>query len=174
MAEIIERLRNRLSTPANQLEKEEECRAAAVLVPIFIRKGKIGVVFIKRPLSMRHHRGQFAFPGGSCDECDATLEETALREAKEEIGLDSHNVDIIGRLDDIRTGSRFIVTPIVGVFSHPYSYVLNPAEVDFVIEPLLSELKAVYGIYGVEYYYGKHLIWGATARILMQLLNTVY
>lgn len=174
MAEIIERLRNRISTPANQLEKEEECRAAAVLVPIFIRKGKIGVVFIKRPLSMRHHRGQFAFPGGSCDECDTTLEETALREAKEEIGLDSHNVDIIGRLDDIRTGSRFIVTPIVGVFSHPYSYVLNPAEVDFVIEPLLSELKAVYGIYGVEYYYGKHLIWGATARILMQLLNTLY
>jgi len=173
MAEIIERLRNRLSTPTNQL-KEEECRAAAVLVPIFVRKGKIGAVFIKRPLSMRHHRGQFAFPGGSCDEDDATLEATALREANEEIGLDSYDVDIIGRLDDIRTGSRFIVTPIVGVFSHPYSYVLNPAEVEFVIEPLLSELKALYGIYGVEYYYGKHLIWGATARILMQLLNTLY
>jgi len=164
-------LRRRLSLPAKHLEGEG-CRLAAVLIPLFKKKGKIGTVFIKRPLTMRNHRGQFAFPGGACGEGDGSPEETALREAEEEIGLDPRDVQILGRLDDIKTGlSRFIVTPVVGVIPHPYAYVLNPAEVDLLIEPLLSELEPVYGEYGVEYHFGRHLIWGATARILVQLLD---
>jgi len=134
---------------------------------------------------VKHHKGQISFPGGAFDEEDGDLRKTALRETFEEIGLKEKDVRIIGILDDIVTSTKFVVTPFVGYFSYPYPFRLSQREIDELIEVPLSflfdlecfserervegELREVV----FNYQYGKHAIWGATARILKQFLELI-
>ena len=158
---------------------------AAVLVPLFQKGGDCHLLFTKRSEEVKYHKGEISFPGGVVDEEDLELINTALREAYEEIGLKESDVQIIGVLDDIVTITEFIVTPIVGLFPYPYPFKVSEAEIVELIEvPLASLLdedcfseREIFrggrneGVYA--YQYGKHIIWGATARILKQFLDLI-
>jgi 8-oxo-dGTP pyrophosphatase MutT (NUDIX family) len=158
---------------------------AAVLVPLFKKGEDCHLLFTKRSDQVKYHKGEISFPGGVVDEEDLELISTALREAHEEIGLKRSDVQIVGILDDIVTITEFIVTPIVGIFPYPYPFKVSEVEIAELIEVPLSSLlgdeffskkEIVRGgqkevVYA--YQYEKHIIWGATARILKQFLDLI-
>ena len=158
---------------------------AAVLVALFKKGEDCHFVFTKRSDKVRYHKGEISFPGGVFDEKDGDFQRTALREAHEEIGLREEDVQIIGLLDDIVTTTQFVVTPFVGLFPYPYTFKLSAIEIDELIEvPLASLLdENCFGEREIfrggrqeavpAYQYGKHIIWGATARILKQFLDLI-
>ena len=157
-------------------------REAAVLVPLLVRDGCPHVLFTKRPPTLRHHAGQYSFPGGSRDPEDATPLHTALRETREELGIDVSGVRVLGPLDEVPTLTEFRIQPFVGVIPHGLEYRLSPDEVEFILEVPLealldpairrTERHHVRGVeYEVDFYtFGTHVIWGATGRILSELL----
>jgi 8-oxo-dGTP pyrophosphatase MutT (NUDIX family) len=158
-------------------------REAAVLVPLLLREGTPHIVFTKRPTTLRHHAGQYSFPGGSRDPEDTTPLHTALRETREELGIDVSGVRVLGALDEVPTLTEFRIQPFVGVIPQGLEYRPNPDEVEFVLEVPLphlmepairrTERRSVRGMeYDVDFYtYGTHVIWGATGRILRDLLR---
>ncbi len=152
---------------------------SAVLIPLFIKDGEYHIVFIRRSQQVKDHKGEISFPGGLCEKCDEGPEKTALREAFEEIGIHSHDVEVLGILDDIRTVStRYRVTPVAGSIPYPYSFIINTREVDETMEIPLSQLlcegngnkesitRDGVTYTGSVYRYKQYVIWGATARIL--------
>lgn len=156
-------------------------RPAAVLVPLVDRADHLTVLLTQRTAHLAHHAGQISFPGGRIEPGDPTARATALREAREEIGLDADRVDIVGRLDDYVTGTGFVIAPIVGLVRPPYTLAPDPAEVEdvfevplaFILDPANHQRHSrVFN--GVErsYYampYGQRYIWGATAAMLINL-----
>ena len=159
---------------------------SAVLVPIFYNNGKLHILLTRRSEKVLHHKGQIAFPGGAHNEADASLLETALRESMEEIGLDPRDAEIVGELDDTpTTTSGFIITPFVATIPYPYKFTPNPNEIaeifDVPVHTLLrkatvrQEPQSINGepIIELFYEYEGIIIWGATARILKQLLNLI-
>jgi 8-oxo-dGTP pyrophosphatase MutT (NUDIX family) len=161
-------------------------RPAAVLVPIVARDGMATVLLTQRASHLRQHSGQIAFPGGKIDETDGSPVHAALREAREEIGLDARHVDPIGYLDDYVTGTGFRIFPVVAIVQPPFDLTINPAEVDdvfevpveFLMEPanhLLHERE--HGGVSRRFYampYGERYIWGATAGMLRNLYVRLY
>jgi 8-oxo-dGTP pyrophosphatase MutT (NUDIX family) len=181
--EIVDRLRARL--PDNPPTPEtSERRAAAVLVPLFVVDGEVGVVLTQRTAHLRRHSGQVSFPGGAWEPGDANLKETALRESFEEIGLDPLDVDVLGAMDDVDTvGSDYVVRPYVAQIPHPYEFVPDSNEVDRIILPpldLFADLTRrrveererdgkLYSIYFFDF--EGAVVWGATARMLVSLVE---
>ena len=167
--QIAERLtqHRRIEITAPSLKK------AAVLVPLYRNRDQgLSTVFIQRTENLTHHRGQISFPGGAMQAEDQDLEATALRETDEEIGLHPRDVQLLGRLDDVQTGtSQFLITPIVGAVPQVYRFLRNPIEVSNIITVPLCDLNARQGDEGQEYWIGPTRVWGATARILSQLLT---
>jgi 8-oxo-dGTP pyrophosphatase MutT (NUDIX family) len=183
--DFIDRIRNILGNRERKVIEHLPFAHAAVLVPLF-KKGKdCHLLFTKRTNTVRYHKGEISFPGGVFDEGDSELEQTAVREAFEEIGLQQDDVQILGVLDDIVTITEFIVTPFVGFFPYPYPFKVSPIEIAELIEVPLSSLldekcfgerEIVQGdrqriVY--TYQYGNHTIWGATALILKQFLDLI-
>ena len=162
-----------------------DATAAAILILIYDRDGEAHILFTERTHRVEHHKGQISFPGGACDESDDCMETTALRETAEEIGVQPEDVEIIGQLDDMLTISNFLVTPYVGVLrtNSDYPFVINQHEVVEVVQVPLSHLQddrnmelEVRQFKGKQvlvpaYTYEGHRIWGATARMLHQLLE---
>jgi 8-oxo-dGTP pyrophosphatase MutT (NUDIX family) len=159
---------------------------SAVLIPFYTKDDQYYVVFIKRTDTVKYHKGQISFPGGSRDKLDETLLQTAIRESYEEIGLRRKDIEIIGELDDeLTTTSNFIVTPFVSIIPYPYGFKTNKSEVAEIIEVPLKELLETNGTRGsIEilngktidsyiYEYQGKIIWGATARILKKLLDII-
>ncbi len=155
---------------------------AAVLVPVYVTGGELHIVFTRRRDDLRRHAGEVSFPGGRYDEGEADLQATALREAHEEIGLPPDAVEILGALQPTPTiATGFAVYPFVGLIDAGRTWELSAREVAEVIELSVTQLRAGYGrrrllrrglpirtdTYAVE----GHLIWGATARILSDLLG---
>ncbi|MBW1914780.1 MAG: CoA pyrophosphatase [Deltaproteobacteria bacterium] len=166
-------------------EEDLSLNPASVLMPLFIKNGELNVLFTRRSDLVAHHKGQISFPGGCVDDKDTSFEETALREADEEIGLAPEDVTILGQLDyTITEFSNFIVYPFVGLIPYPYDFRLNTSEVDRLVcapfeaflsgttlkEPHLSEFKAVSDL-GPAYQYQGEVIWGATAKIIHNLVG---
>ncbi len=157
---------------------------SAVLIPVFVKDGAYHILFIQRSDQMETHKGQMAFPGGTHHAEDGDLLNTALREAEEEVGLRSEDVEVIGRLDDqFSVASNFVITPFVGLIPYPYDLKIDGVETqgvfDTPVRALLREghIHDEILIQGPEvttsYYYhcGDRIVWGATARILNQFLE---
>jgi 8-oxo-dGTP pyrophosphatase MutT (NUDIX family) len=158
---------------------------AAVLLPLFVKDSSCHILFTKRSNTVRYHKGEISFPGGNYDATDEDLLATALREAHEEIGLRPQDVSFLGALDEMMTMTDFIVSPFVGLIPYPYTFVPSPDEIDeIIILPLVGFLKEgvlreEYRTYNKKtekvpiYHSGRHVIWGATARILRQFLELI-
>jgi 8-oxo-dGTP pyrophosphatase MutT (NUDIX family) len=158
---------------------------AAVLVS-FLQGAERGILLTKRTAQLSKHAGQVSFPGGRIDPDDPTPEAAALREAREEVGLDPALVELAGRLDDYATGTGYRITPVVGLLPEGVGLddlrlAPSPDEVDSVFAlpmSVLLDLKAPER--RRAYYRGRwrefwvwphpdHYIWGATAAILVHL-----
>jgi 8-oxo-dGTP pyrophosphatase MutT (NUDIX family) len=160
-----------------------DARPAAVLMPLWQQEGGLQVVFTKRTSSLPHHAGQISFPGGMADPDDPDLAYTALRETCEEIGVCEGLVEVVARLDQLLTITNFLVTPFVGVVEPAARFAPNPVEVErMVVVPLLKVLDpACYQPTDVCWQgmtlrqtaltHQGEIIWGATARILLNLLE---
>lgn len=158
--------------------------AAAVLVPIYGWPEEPGIVFTKRRSDLRRHAGEISFPGGRHDEDDADLVATALREAQEEIGLEPTAVELGGALPPVGTFvTGYRIHPYVGLIPHPGELELeaNPSEVETLLTLSVDRLRKAYEmrrlirrgipIHTPTYEIEGDLIWGATARILGDLLE---
>jgi 8-oxo-dGTP pyrophosphatase MutT (NUDIX family) len=159
---------------------------AAVLLPLYGWPDEPGLVFTERRADLRRHAGEISFPGGRRDEGDADLAATALREAHEEIGLAPAAVELGEALPPTGTFvTRYRIHPFVGRIPHPGELDLqpNPAEVETVLTFSLDVLRDGYDmrrlvrrgvpIHTPTYEVEGHLIWGATARILGDLLARI-
>jgi 8-oxo-dGTP pyrophosphatase MutT (NUDIX family) len=158
-------------------------RRASVLVPLFVRDGGLRVVLTRRTETVEHHRGQISFPGGVEEEGDETAFATALRETQEELGIPPGDVQYLGALSPLTTVTEFFVEPFVGAI--PYPHVLRPAEAEIaevldvpigaLLDPKILEERILPGREEptLFYHYGKHEIWGATARMLKELLEAL-
>ncbi|HYH61679.1 MAG TPA: CoA pyrophosphatase [Solirubrobacterales bacterium] len=154
---------------------------AAVLVPLYGWPEQPGLVFTERRHDLRRHAGEISFPGGRHDEGETYLQ-TALREAHEEIALDPAVVEVVGALPPIGTFvTNFKVHPIVGLIEADLEYVASPAEVETILTFSLEKLRESFAMRRLvrrgipirtpTYLVDDHLIWGATARILGDLLE---
>lgn len=168
---------------ADDLEKQADAarqplKPAAVLL-LVVNRAEPAVVFTQRTAHLADHAGQIAFPGGRCETDDCDPETTALREAREEIGLETGRVQVLGRLPEYRTSTGYAVTPVVGWAEPPLSYRPDPHEVADVFEvPLAFLLETRNHRYESAFYrgrlrhywampYGERFIWGATAGMLV-------
>lgn len=155
-------------------------RPAAVLIPIH-RIPEPSILLTVRSLRLQHHPGQIAFPGGAADQTDQGPAATALREAWEEVGLPSAQVQPLGYLDRLDTISGYRVVPVIAQVEGEYSLRLDPAEVDSVFYlPLSIALDAAAYQFEAREHLGQHFhlpvlqfqqwrIWGATAIMLWRL-----
>jgi 8-oxo-dGTP pyrophosphatase MutT (NUDIX family) len=140
------------------------------------------VVLTRRRADLRRHAGEISFPGGRQDAEDATLIDTALREAEEEIGLPREDVHVLGELPSTSTfATNYLIHPFVGQIAASQSWRLSPREVDAVLELPAAALRQGRTRTRLErrglafetdaYIVGEHVIWGATARIVAHLLE---
>ena len=187
-AEIVSRLAT--SPPieelltSDDLERQQEIskaggKPAAVLLLVVNHPADPTVIFTQRTAHLVDHAGQISFPGGRCDEGDCDPEDTALREAEEEIGVTRDRVEILGRLPEYHTSTGYRVTPIVGWAEPPLTYRPDPHEVADVFEvPLAFLLDSGNHRYESAFFkgrmrkywampYGERFIWGATAGMLV-------
>jgi 8-oxo-dGTP pyrophosphatase MutT (NUDIX family) len=160
-------------------------RAAGVLVPIINRTDGRTVLLTLRSQTLSTHAGQISFPGGSVDPDDADVVETALRETWEETGIDASFVAPLGGIEPVESVTGFLLFPVVAILRPDFTAIANPGEVDAIFEvPLafvMDEANHVHktmSINGVErdYFsivYGPYDIWGATARILVNLSRQI-
>ena len=151
---------------------------AATLIPIFVNKGELSVIFTKRASHLKHHAGQISFPGGKMDKIDSTLVATAEREVYEEISLEANKFEVIGKLPSHKTVTGFLIHPFVAIvydisglrpnfsevaeiFFVPLDFLLDPSNIFLRNLKINSHFKKYYAIP-----YGPYYIWGATARIV--------
>lgn len=178
-------LRDLLLTPDQAAAMDAPGKTdAAVLVPIFHRAGEPVAVFTERRADMRRHAGEISFPGGRQDAPDEDLRTTALREAEEEVGLPRADVELVGALPPVGTFvTGYRVFPFVGLIAPDRVWVPQETEVAEVLELPLADLVRGYEHKrltrrGVPfktptYTVDGHLVWGATARIVEQLLARI-
>ena len=117
-------------------------RSAAVLIPMLRENDEWHLLFIRRTnIQGDMHSGQVAFPGGGMDDGDESIQETALRETQEELGIAPQDVQVLGKLNKFMTITNFLVTPFVGVLPWPYALKPSPEEVSNVFTIPLNWLN---------------------------------
>ena len=188
---ITEKLQSAMQTATDSdgyaeiaVNPETRLKCAAVLLPLTQVNGEWHLLFTRRTEKVQSHKGQVSFPGGACDEGETTPEQTALREAEEEVGLRPADVKVLGRLSQLITVTSFRVSPIVGVIPWPYTFKVAGIEVARVFTiPLLwlSDRNNYWEFpFGgsdrslIAYHpYDGELLWGATARMTVTFLKTI-
>jgi 8-oxo-dGTP pyrophosphatase MutT (NUDIX family) len=172
-------------SPALRAVLDQPARAASVLLTLLERSGGLTVLFTERAAHLKDHAGQISFPGGRIDERETAVA-AALREAHEEIGLDPDEVEVLGALDDLLTGTGFLITPVVGyVASGEFVAAPDPTEVASVFEvplDLICEPASIVATYRerlgtrfrtYELRHDGYRIWGATAAILVSFRDLI-
>jgi 8-oxo-dGTP pyrophosphatase MutT (NUDIX family) len=141
------------------------------------------MLFIRRSLKLSRHPGEVSFPGGMHEAGDTSLEHTCLRETREEIGLPEHLVRIVCPLDEVSTTTGFHVSPFLGIIPPAYPFRPDGHEVDELLEIPLHAFLDQSRRYDFYYFNGRQMssvhayrvadqvIWGATARIMGQLIS---
>lgn len=178
---FFERLRQSLHrTPSRSIEAPGlELMEAAVLAPLFWRGGEPWAWLTRRPLTLRKHPGQISFPGGGREPADLTPLHTALRETREELGIPPEEVEVLGLLGAMPTVTSYWVTPFVGVVRDDVPLAPHPGEIDEVLEAplwrLRRERRVLFQADRDVFVWddAKHVVWGATWRMLAQLLDHV-
>ncbi len=162
-------------------------KKSAVLALFYPCVDDLCLAFIKRPEYPGVHSGQVSFPGGGAEPEDTDLVQTALREAFEEIGVPADRVRVLGKLSELYIPpSNFLVTPVVGYLDFRPDFIADPEEVDHIIEVPLTELLSPNCLTEKEivifpdvrlnvpcYYARENIIWGATAMMLSELIETI-
>jgi 8-oxo-dGTP pyrophosphatase MutT (NUDIX family) len=184
-----EELKQVLERRETQPKAEWDSYPAAVLIPLISLDGVWSLLYTRRTDSLESHRGQVAFPGGRIDEMDHSPTQAALREACEEIGIDPDQVEVLGSMDPLYTITQFHVTPVIGLLDWPVELNLNQSEVAAVFQVPIAWLAQKQNlevvertlwsggptipIYQFKPYQGE-TIWGATARITLNLLEIMH
>ena len=156
--------------------QDMEPKCAAVLIPLAWFENEWHLLYTRRTNKVETHKGQVSFPGGACDPGEEMPEQTALREAEEEIGMHPQDVHVLGRLGPMVTITSFRVTPVVGVVKWPYAFRVENAEVARVFTMPLSwladksnrwEFKLPGRENGLIVYhpFDGEILWGATAMM---------
>ena len=160
-------------------------KAAGVLVPVIERAPHLTVLLTRRSAELKHHASQICFPGGRMEKTDDSILATALRETWEEVGIDPNVVAVIGSLDPHPTITGYAVTPVVGVIEPPLGLQVDRREVEVAFEVPLeflmdpgNEQRSMRTFRGhtvptIEFHFGGHRIWGATASMLIKLRKIV-
>jgi 8-oxo-dGTP pyrophosphatase MutT (NUDIX family) len=186
---IVAGLPDRLS-PSSQPPNdgtEAGMRPAAVLILLFPRDNEVCLLLTRRPRTLRTHAGQISLPGGSWEPNDLDLWHTALRETREELGIDTHGLELLGLLDAVPVAaSGYLISPFVAWSPHVPDLSPDPAEVSGIVEVAIQALLDPASI-GEEVWelrqrawlvtffrLGDVVIWGATARILSLLCRSLH
>jgi 8-oxo-dGTP pyrophosphatase MutT (NUDIX family) len=160
-------------------------KRAAILIALAPKDNELSLLLTVRTDEVETHKGQISCPGGMRDEGDSDLIQTALRETEEELGIPRENFEILGISDDQATPTEFIITPVVGYLREYPEMHISRNEVAEVFDVPLSvfiekkhastEKREFQGKqYDVWYFqHGKHLIWGATAMILVNFAEII-
>ncbi|MCF6361082.1 MAG: CoA pyrophosphatase [Cyclobacteriaceae bacterium] len=164
------------------IEVKKGAKEGAVLLLLYKKEADIYLVLTQRHTYEGAHSGQISFPGGKVEEKDASVEATALRETEEEIGVPASTINVLGRLTDLFIiASNFNVRPVVAYLDHAPDFILDPREVDHIIEVKLSDLmddsiigskemifKEKYKIQAPYFNFNDNHVWGATAMMLAE------
>jgi len=170
-----------------RLSIPDDARQSSVLILLYPLGGSVGIVLTMRNEYRGIHSGQISLPGGKHEETDESLIYTALRESKEEIGIDPGQVQIIGQLTEMYIPpSNFLVTPVVGYQAIRPCFTAEPKEVARIIEIRIDELidqrnrqvkkmklNLGFSLKVPSYYINGNIIWGATAMILSELREII-
>ena len=159
-------------------------KCAAVLIPLLWHENEWHVLYTRRTDRVESHKGQVSFPGGACDEGETTPEQTALREAEEEIGIDPADIKVLGRMANLITITYFRVTPVVGVIKWPAVFKVGEHEVARIFTIPLGWLANPSNRWQFErpgtdltliayHPYDGELLWGATARMTVDFLKVL-
>ena len=179
---------SKLLPPGRRLKTNDDelssVKMSSVLLLLFPEGEQLNICLTKRPQTMRHHPGQISFPGGKVEKNDPSAEMAALREAREEVGIDHHQIEILGKLSDLYVEvSKFSIQPFLAWADKKPDFFVDSGEVeelilfplsDFVADEIIleTELDTVTGPLRVKYYpYNGEFIWGATAMILSELIE---
>lgn len=163
---------------------DSQLKCAAILIPLVRQNNEWHILFTRRTDKVESHKGQVSFPGGACDEGETTPEQTALREVEEEIGIQTRDINILGRMANLITISFFRVTPVVGVVKWPNVFRVGEDEVARVFTIPLEWLANASNRWQFErpntmrtliayHPYDGELLWGATARMTVDFLNVL-
>jgi 8-oxo-dGTP pyrophosphatase MutT (NUDIX family) len=182
MNDRTQKLRQKLSPLSRApVQRSAESLSSVLLLLVKERTSQEAhILLTKRTMLVENHKGEISFPGGYWEATDASLVDTALREANEEIGSDSKDIQLLGALSSVTTHQGVKILPVVGSLDTPYAFQPNPAEVERLLYLPLTQLLDE-GIAPVEVrvgdllvpsegiYLGVELVWGATAKILREL-----
>ena len=182
----LNKVRELLSDRIPEEVAHNDLRPSAVLVLIYPKDSSYCVLLNKRTQIVEFNKGDICFPGGAKDSEDADFKATALRETEEEMGIDRKDITVIGELDETIVPSGFFIKPFVGTIPYPYQFKPSSQEVAEVLQVPLSILydpgtiREEMRVFRdgrvfktIAYGYNRHLIYGATARILNQLLDLI-
>jgi 8-oxo-dGTP pyrophosphatase MutT (NUDIX family) len=181
MSPLVERVRVRLRDRVPAKAPVGGLRPAAVLIPIVVEPAGEALLLTRRADTLRRQPGDISFPGGAVDPADETPLAAALRESREEVGLDPGAVTLLGQLDERETSTGFRITPFVGAILHPYDFEPNhevgellKVPLDALSDPaaLSIEKRRVNGLVRDVYHYRyrEHDIWGITGRLVRDFL----
>ena len=159
-------------------------KQSSVLILLFPENGHLYICLTRRPATMKHHPGQISFPGGKVEKDDLSAEITALREAKEEVGVDPSSLEILGKLSDLYVEvSQFSIQPFLAWADQRPDFSINSEEVEeLILLPVdaivrneiidETELETTIGRLKIKFYpFEDKIIWGATAMILSELIE---